>query len=340
MKFLISHFMKRIGLDLFILLLFFVILLAWINPLPGSSQDLFSLHTLATWGVSAIFFFYGLRLDRKKIYHGISDFRLHLLIQLTTFLLFPLLVLPFMSFFGHNADGNPDTLWLGIFFLAALPSTVSSSVVMVNIARGNVTAAIFNASISSLLGVFLTPLWMHLWLFTSAEVPLTSILFSLIIQVIVPILAGMFLHHSLGWFAIKYDKTLKKMDQGIILLIIYTSFCHSFSENMFAGFTFLRLLTLIAGMLSLFLTIYTLISFFCRLFHFKKKDRITALFCGSKKSLVHGTVMSRVILHDPSLAGILLMPTMIYHAMQLILISVIASKMLSDTPYSDEISAE
>lgn len=54
----------------------------------------------------------------------------------------------------------------GRLFLATLPSTVSSSVVMVSIAGGNMAAAIFNASVSSLIGVFVTPLWMGIFLET------------------------------------------------------------------------------------------------------------------------------------------------------------------------------
>ena len=319
--------LKRLGLDTFILLLFTAIFLAWWNPAPGSSREPFSLSTLATWGVSVIFFFYGLRLNWEKIRTGLADYRLHLVIQLATFLLFPLAVLPLVAYFGRLPDGSVDTLWLGVFFLAALPSTVSSSVVMVNLARGNVTAAIFNASISSLLGVFLTPLWMQMWVSAAGGMPLSHVLFSLTLQVILPVTLGLCLHPFLGRISQKYDKSIRKCDQAIILLIVYMSFCHSFGENMFAGFTLQKLLLLSAGMAALFFTIYAVVALACRLLRFPREDRITALFCGSKKSLVHGTVMSQVLLADARLAGVLLLPTMIYHAMQLIIVSIIARKM-------------
>jgi sodium/bile acid cotransporter 7 len=83
------------------------------------------------------------------------------MVQLSTFLLFPIIILPFFSFCYRRKRSNHLA---GFSVSGALPSTVSSSVVMVSIARGNVPAAIFNASISGLIGIVITPLWMGLFL--------------------------------------------------------------------------------------------------------------------------------------------------------------------------------
>ncbi|MDO4576159.1 MAG: bile acid:sodium symporter family protein [Planctomycetia bacterium] len=308
---------------MFVLCLLIVIGVAWFYPEMGSGAGL---AAIANWGVSVIFFFYGLRLNWVKICEGLSNLRLHVVVHLATFVLFPLLVLPFAWYF-RNAEENLRLLWLGTFFLATLPSTVSSSVVMVNLARGNVPAAIFDASISSLLGVFLTPLWMQVFVASSGEgKSLGPVVVSLVLQVIVPVVLGIVLHRGLGWFSQRYDKTLRQFDQAVILLIVYTSFCHSFSEKMFAGMSFHTLLVCTVGLVALFFLVYGILHVVCRLLKFSREDTITTLFCGSKKSLVHGTVMSQVILADPRLAGILILPTMIYHAMQLLVVSVIARR--------------
>lgn len=331
-------FLSRFGIDPFILIMFTAIFFAWLDPNPGSGKGTFSLSELANWGVSIIFFFYGLRLNWQKIYEGLANYRLHIVVQLSTFLLFPLIVLPFVLLFGKDPQtGDYSYLWLGIFFLATLPSTVSSSVVMVNIARGNLPAAIFNASISSLLGVFLTPVWMSVFITAqSGGANLNHVIVQLIIQVIVPILAGIVLHGPLGKLSVKYDKLLRKFDQGVIILIVYTAFCHSFKEKMFDELNPSALLGLSAGMVALFFVAYTIIGFICRLLKFNREDTITTLFCGSKKSLVHGTVMSQVILANPSLAGILILPTMIYHALQLIIVSIIAQRFQREITKTEE----
>ena len=321
--------LKRFGLDGFIVLLFTAIFLAWLYPEPGAVKwHGVSLSDVAHWGASVIFFLYGRRLNWSEIYSGLSNYRLHLVTQSGVCIIFPLVVLPMTYYFGRQPDGTISTLWLGIFFLSALPSTVSSSVVMVNIAKGNVPGAIFNASISSLLGVFITPLWMSI--FVNAQSgsgrELYSIFISLIIQVIVPIVAGVSLNRYWGNFARTHKKLLSKCDQSVIILIVYTSFCSSFKEGQFSTLSTPTLFALSAGMIALFFVAYTIMGVICRALRFNREDTITALFCGSKKSLVHGAVMSQIILTDPAMAGILLLPTMLYHALQLIIVSILARR--------------
>ena len=315
----------RAGLDGFVLALLGSIALAALWPGPGVQTGPFSLRELANYGVSAIFFFYGLRLDPEKLRHGLSNWKLHLLVQSATFLLFPAIMLLFMKAFG---GGEGELLWLGAFYLAALPSTVSSSVVMVSIAGGNIAAAIFNASISSLIGVFLTPFWMGLFIAASSgELDLAVVILKLIVQVLVPVVAGILLHRWGGKFAERHKANLRRFDQTVILLIVYTSFCDSFARNLFDGQSIPDLILLSCSMMALFFLVYLVIALLTRLLGFSREDRITALFCGSKKSLVHGTVMSKVLFAGNPAAGIILLPLMIYHALQLVAASVLAQSM-------------
>lgn len=322
-------FFKRIGLDPFVVLIFVVIGAAYLEPELGIDRDGFSLGELANWGVAVIFFFYGLRLDRADLRNGLVNMKLHILVQVSTFVLFPLVLLAVMWGFGAGrAEGSAHYLWIGAFFLATLPSTVSSSVVMVSMARGNMPAAIFNASISSLLGVFITPLWMTCVLDkVDGAHGLGEVVFKLIMQVIVPVCAGLLLNPKFGEFSRAHKRQLRLFDQGVILLIIYTSFCDSFHKKMFEGFPLATLGLVFAAMIALFFLVYGIIFAVCKWLKFSRPDTITALFCGSKKSLVHGSVMSKVLFDNPAVVGVVLLPTMVYHAMQLIIASVIARRM-------------
>ncbi|WP_347156389.1 bile acid:sodium symporter family protein [Pontibacter chitinilyticus] len=312
----------RAGLDWFLLALAGMILLAYLWPQIGIDREPLSLGEIANYGVSVIFFFYGLRLSPAKLKAGLSTWRLHLVVQVSTFVLFPLLILPLHRF----VEGTPEaTLWLGVFYLSALPSTVSSSVVMVSIAGGNMAAAIFNASISSLIGIFITPLWMGLFLTDSGGgFDIWSVMGKLVLQVLLPVVLGILLHRYWGGFAERHKKQLRYFDQSIILLIVYTSFCESFARHMFSGYSFANVLVLGLCMAGLFFLMFGLIYSISRIFGFNREDRITAIFCGSKKSLVHGTVMSKVLFPNPDLVGIILLPVMLYHALQLLSASVIA----------------
>ena len=221
-----------------------------------------------------------------------------------------------------------DLIWLGIFFLACLPSTVSSSVVMVSIARGNIPAAIFNASISTLIGVFITPLWMGIFMNSSTQsLDLLPIILKLTLQVLLPVILGILLHSKWGAFAERHRKQLRYFDQSIILLIVFTAFCESFAQRMFQGYSLLFLILLGVALCVLFYLVYGIIYLTSKLLKFNREDKITVMFCGSKKSLVHGTVMSKILFAHSPYIGIILLPIMMYHALQLIMVSIIAQRM-------------
>jgi sodium/bile acid cotransporter 7 len=119
---------------------------------------------------------------------------------------------------------------------------------------------------------------------------------------------------------------LKIFDQSVILLIIYCSFSESFYEGVFKNFDALYLLEILLMATALLFVVYGIITIITKALHFERKDQITAKFCGSKKSLVHGTVMSKVLFANAASAGLILLPLMIYHSLQLLIISIIAGK--------------
>lgn len=317
---------RKVKFDRFVLAIIGMILLGRFFPQVGIYRGPINLDIISDIGVSLIFLFYGMRLSPQKLRSDLGNWHLHLVVQLATFIVFPLIVLVAMHLLSTPAT---QLLWLGAFFMAALPSTVSSSVVMVSIAKGNIPAAIFNASISALVGVFITPVWMGLVL-TSGNGQmgdLSGVIVKLIVQVLVPVTVGMLLNRRWGDWATRHGRQLKLFDQSIILMIVYMSFSESFSQNLFAQLAWMDLLALAFGLVVLFYIVYGLISIVSKALGFNREDRITALFCGSKKSLVHGTVMSSIIFSGMGNLGIILLPIMVYHAMQLVLVSFIAQRM-------------
>lgn len=310
-------------LDRFVLALLIAVVLAYFFPEAGVGQSGQVMGRVASVGISLIFFFYGLKLSPEKIKAGLSNWRLHILVQASTFLVFPLLVL-----FAYPlvAGKESEIIWLGFFFLAALPSTVSSSVVMVSMAKGNIPSAIFNASLSGIIGIMLTPLWMGLFLQNQSDFDFTQIYLRLIFEILLPVIAGSLLQRKGHKYVIKYLKQLTLFDKSVILLIVYKSFAASFSSKMFAGIGFLEILLIFILVVVLFFALYGLVFLISKMLKFDRDDRITALFCGSKKSLVHGTVFSKVLFGQMTTIGIVLLPLMLYHAFQILIISVIAGR--------------
>lgn len=318
----------KAGFNAFFFLMIFVIVLAWAFPGLGTSDNPIPLKDITGVGISVIFFFYGVKLSPNELLRGLKNWKLHLLVQATTFLIFPLLILGLYTLFGEEGS----YLWLGTFYLAALPSTVSSSVVMVSIAKGNLPAAIFNASVSSMIGIFITPLWMDLLLpETAVAFDLSDTFIKLSLQVLVPVIVGLLVHRFLIGFVSKHSKTLKNFDQLIILLIIFTAFAESFAEKMFESFAAMQLLYLGMLMLLFFFVMLGLMYWLSSMLRFNRADTITVIFCGSKKSLVQGAVMGRVMFPDPVVFGVILLPLMLYHALQLLAGSAIAQRLGNST---------
>lgn len=312
--------LARAGLDWFLLALVGVVALAYLRPGLGSRASPVPWKLLTTGGVALVFFFYGLKLSVAQLRAGLGNWRLHTLVQLATFGLFPALALLARPFFG----GEGDLLWPSIFFLCALPSTVSTSVVMVSIAGGNVPAAIFNASISSLLGIALTPLLTSLVLHTRADSGhLWGLATQLLWQVVLPVGAGLLLSTRFGAFADRYRARLRVFDQVTILLIVFTAFCESFAEGIFSSYRPADVARLGAGLVGLYLLVFGIIWGLSRALGFPRADQIVAVFCGSKKSLVHGSVMAG-LLFPASATGLILLPLMLYHALQIVLASSMA----------------
>lgn len=299
-------------------------------PYKESYQQYFNLEGFIDWGIAAIFLLYGLKLNLKEVVKDISNWKLHVLVQLGTFILFPLLV---FIFYGLVKDTPHYSLWLSVFFLSSLPSTVSSSVVMVSIAKGNVTSAIFNASISGIIGIVMTPLLMSFFIQNQATNDSQSdIIQQLLLKVLLPIILGLLLNPIFKNLIKKYSKIIAEFDRLIILLIVYESFSTAFLENIFSTIPILNFIILTFAVIALFFVVYEILRIIAVKFNFKREDVITATFCGSKKSLVHGSLFILVLGIPQEQKVLFLLPVMIYHSFQLFYVSWLANKLAKNSP--------
>lgn len=304
----------------FIAALLFSILVAWFFP---QGPELLPLKTITDIGIGCIFFFYGLKLSPAEFKAGFYNYRVHIVIQLTTFVVFPLLVLALAPFFK---DGTGSDLWLALFFLGALPSTVSSSIVMVSLAGGNLPTAIFNASLSGLMGIVFTPLWMSLFMAASSDFEFGVVVQKLLLQIILPLVIGLFLQKWAGDLARKHSKKISFFDKSIIILIVYSSFSTAFATQLFTSVGIADLLKLILMVIMLFIVVYFGLGLISKWMGLNVGDEIAAKFCGTKKSLVHGSVMVKVIFGNSAANALYLLPIMLYHILQLLVIAFFAER--------------
>lgn len=304
----------------FIGAIFLAIAIAWFFP---QGIDILPLKTITDIGIGLIFFFYGLKLSPAEFKAGVINYRVHIIIQVTTFIVFPLLCLLCLPLFN---EGLTSDLWIALFFLGTLPSTVSSSVVMVALAKGNLPTAIFNASLSGLIGIVATPLWIGFVLEKTADFDFLQVLQKLFLQIILPLMIGLFLQRFFGHLARKYGRQLSLFDKTTIILIIYSSFSNSFTSDLIESVEISDLLKMVLIVLIFFFVVFFGLAYFSKLVGLNTEDKIAAQFCGTKKSLVHGSVMVRVLFGNAANSGLLLLPIMLYHSTQLILVAWYAEK--------------
>jgi sodium/bile acid cotransporter 7 len=298
--------------------------LAWAAPGPGAAGGWLHPELLTKAGIALIFFLHGLALSFDALKAGSLRWPLHLLVQSSTFLLFPLLGLGMIALLG---DRVPPDLKLGFFYLCALPSTVSSSVAMTAAARGNVAGAVFNATLSSLLGVFLTPMWVALLLKSGGHAqPIGPVMLDLVRWLVLPLAIGQLCRPWFGAWAGRNKRVINLADRGTILLLVYTSFCDSFVAGIWSGHGPGLIWMVLGGSLALFALVMFIMARSARALGFSREDRIAAMFCGSKKTLASGVPMAKLIFGAHPGIGLILLPIMIYHPLQLVICGVLAQR--------------
>lgn len=320
-------------LDWFLVGMILAAALAWVFPDPGAEGGILLPDLTNKLGVALIFFLHGVALSFQALRQGTLRWPVHLVVQMTTYALFPLLGVVLIA-----AGGGWMTpgLRLGFFYLCALPSTVSSSVAMTAVARGNVPVAVFNASLSSLLGIVLTPLLVS-WALphgggghgeagAGGGMDFGRVLLDLIIWLLLPLVAGQLVRPLLGAWVGRHKKRIGVIDRLVILFLVYTSFCDSVKAGVWTGQGVQTVAVTLFGCTILFWIVFGAVSLVCAWMRLPRPDRIAAIFCGSKKTLASGVPMARLIFGaDPGLSLILL-PIMIYHPLQLFICSVLASR--------------
>lgn len=298
--------------------------LAGLFPEPGAAGGWLHPELLTKGGIALIFFLHGIALSFDALKAGTLRWPLHLVVQVSTFLVFPVLGLGLMAVLGGRVA--PE-LVLGFFYLCALPSTVSSSVAMTAAARGNVAGALFNATLSSLLGVFLTPLWVAFVLKSSGQAPaLGPVFVDLVEWLVLPLVLGQLSRPWLAAWALRHKPQINVADRATILVLVYTSFCDSFKEGVWSGHGGATLGLVLAGSAVLFTFVMLLTGGVARALKFTREDRIATMFCGSKKTLASGVPMARLIFGTHPGLGLILLPIMIYHPLQLVICGVLAQR--------------
>lgn len=311
----------------FILGLMGAVAVAFAFPGPGSHGGVLHPEIVNNGGIALILFLQGLSLAFEQVRSGAGNWRLHAIVQGFTFVVFPLVGLLFHQLVPRVWPGEPEAIQAGFLYLCVLPSTVSTSVVLTAVARGNTAGALFNAAVSNIIGVVATPLLVRLLMNrTGSHGSFGPLLLQITLLTLLPFAAGMILRRWLHATVDRRKIWINRISNAVILFIVYAAFCDSVKQRIWQQhglaltFQVLLLVTL------LFVTISALAFGCCRWLGLDRGDRIAAYFCAVKKTLAMGVPLAVLIFGERPDLPLILLPVMFYHPLQLFINGILANR--------------
>lgn len=312
--------LARFGIDPYLIALVCTVALAALLPARGVGAEI--ANDSVSIAVALLFFLYGARLSPVAVWEGLSHWRLQSLVFASTYVLFPVLGLILTR---ALSSWLPSELATGLIFVCVLPSTVQSSIAFTSIARGNVPAALCSASVSNLFGIVLTPLLVVLLLDSKGGGFSTRAVESIALQLLMPFLAGQLLRRWIGPLLQRHKAPISIVDRGSILLVVYAAFSEGVVAGIWSQVTLADLGLVIALDMLMLAAALAITIFVSRRLRFSKEDEIAIVFCGSKKSLASGIPMANILFPGHAL-GLIVLPLMLFHQLQLFACAVLAQR--------------
>lgn len=313
--------LKKFGLDWFIASILLAVVVAALLPAKGAGEQ--AVNWISIAGIAMLFFLYGTRMSPRETLAGLRHWRLHLTVTVFTFVLFPILGL--LGQFALTPLLGTG-LAAGLLFLTLVPSTVQSSISFVSISRGNIPAAIVSASASNLIGVFVTPLLVIALMSATSGVHIDgSSVLKIFAQLLLPYVLGQLCRRWVLPLTDRIGPRISLFDKAVIVVVVYSAFSEAVAEGMFSQITWSEAGWLVLVCCVLLAIVLSLSALAGRLFGFSVADQRVVQFCGSKKSLATGMPMAAVLFAGQPI-GLLVLPLMIFHQIQLIVCAWMANR--------------
>ena len=318
------HWIRSNG---FVLALGGAVIAAFLLPEPGARGGVLHAEVVNNCGIALILFLQGLSLAFEKVRRGAGNWRLHTVIQVFTFGVFPLVGVLFHFLAPWLWPNEPAAIRDGFLYLCVLPSTVSTSVVLTAAAGGNTAGALFNAVLSNILGVFLAPVLVQLLMHTTGQsAPLGPLLLKILLLTLLPFFVGMGLRPYVKQWVEPHQAWVARLSNTVIVFIVYTAFCDSMAEKVWERHGIATTALTLTFVTILFAGMSGLVALVCRGFRFNRADAIAVYFCSVKKTLAMGVPLAMLIFGARADVSLILLPIMFYHPLQLLVNGMLANR--------------
>ena len=162
---------------------------------------------------------------------------------------------------------------------------------------------------------------------------------NIVLQLLAPFVAGQALRPLIGSWLERRRGLLSYFDRGTILLVVYTAFSEGVVHGLWQQLEVSNLVLLLLIDTLLLAIVLGLTTSLSRRLGFSKADEIVIVFCGSKKSLASGVPMANILFAGASV-GMMVMPLMLFHQIQLMACAVLARRYAAQAEAADLAAAD
>lgn len=308
-------------IDPMVRLLLVAIVLASLVPATGSGRAL--AQAISNAAVFLLFFLNGLRLSRTDVLRGLGNWRFLLVIALWSF---GGLGLVGMGAAKLMAPAVPPLVALGFLYLGTLPSTVQSATAYTSMAGGNVAASVVAAALLNILGVFLTvPLFSLLGGGAEAQLGAGGLV-KIVLILVLPFVLGQMLQRRGGRFVQDHPVFIRWADRISIAIAVYVAFSGAVEQGIWSMLDAPGWGWLLLGLAAMLIVAYGGAWLLGGAMKFGRGDRIAFLFGGAHKSVAMGAPLA-LVLFPANSAGLILVPLLIYHLLQLVVSAPLANRL-------------
>lgn len=314
------------SIDLMARLLVLAIVLASVMPATGPARGI--AQGVSNAAIFVLFLLNGLRLSRAEVRRGIGHWRYLLPLALWCFVA---MALAGKAFALVLAPVLPPLVALGFLYLGVLPSTVQSATAYSSLAGGNVANSVVAAALLNVAGVFLSaPLFAALGGAGVAEMGAEG-LAKVVLILILPFAIGQVLQVRLAPWVGTHRRLAGWLDRLSIAIAVYVAFSGAVEQGLWTLVSPLEWLVLFLAVTVLLAAAFAGSWALSGLLRLPRRDRIAFLFAGAHKSVAMGAPLAAV-LFPPQVTGLVLLPLLIYHLLQLVGSAPLASRLRRGAP--------
>ncbi|GMI21342.1 hypothetical protein TrCOL_g2408 [Triparma columacea] len=288
--------------------------------------------------VMYIFLLSGISLKSSELVNALKNYKFNLAVQTFNFM-FVSVASWGLSRFLLSVGATSQNLADGLTITSCLPMTINMVIVLTKSSGGDEASAVFNAAAGNLMGVFLTPALVLMYLGESEGIDIGTVFLKLAVRVLLPIFVGQIIQYKIPVikdYVAARKWYFKKSTEFALIFIVYTVFCKTFyddnngsnSGDATVGATVGEVFVMVA-VIGVWILVLMVADWgvFMVLYKDCPELRVFALFGGTHKTVAMGIPLITALYEGDSRLALYTLPLLVWHPAQLVIGSAFAPRL-------------